>query len=334
MLAGLLAILVLLSVIALLFVSLRRVAQKASSAAEAQATIENALNTVGHGFAYFDVGDRLVLFNDWYRHFGRFPATKGMTFEGTVRIGLRDGIYAETLDESEAWVAERLQRHRNPQGPFELKLGDGRWILVDERRTGDGGRAGLRIDITALKLALEKAEPDQALQASYLDAFRSATAIPLSALADVIALLHNEHRPDRAESRLQTAPQACDLLSGIVGDMLLLSDPSVKHLKQEMAECDTKGLWLVPMNLLQTRVEERSVALVHKAEPNFPERLRGDAARNLQVILLILDYAVMQVESDEVSLALPLDVPLARRPAGLCLCCRFAVNGGQWANVS
>ena len=39
----------------------------------------------------------------------------------------------------------------NPRGRHEQHLADGRWIMIEERRTSDGGVIGLRVDITEMK---------------------------------------------------------------------------------------------------------------------------------------------------------------------------------------
>jgi diguanylate cyclase (GGDEF)-like protein len=50
----------------------------------------------------------------------------------------------------EAWLAERLHAHRNPVGPVLVELPGNRWLRIDERRTRDGGVAGVRTDVTEL----------------------------------------------------------------------------------------------------------------------------------------------------------------------------------------
>src|SRR5258708_25397466 len=48
-------------------------------------------------------------------------------------------------------MAERLAKLENPIGRHEQTLSDGRCILIEERRTSDGGTIGLRVDITEMK---------------------------------------------------------------------------------------------------------------------------------------------------------------------------------------
>ena len=53
---------------------------------------------------------------------------------------------------TEEYIQWRLERHRNPHEPVEVQLTDGRWMLITEKRTNDGGVVGTRSDITELKL--------------------------------------------------------------------------------------------------------------------------------------------------------------------------------------
>ena len=55
------------------------------------------------------------------------------------------------IGREEEWIAERLALLENPGKPHEQRLADGRCILIEERRTSEGGIIGLRMDITELK---------------------------------------------------------------------------------------------------------------------------------------------------------------------------------------
>ena len=112
-----------------------------------------ALEVVPEGIALMDADDRLVL---WNRHYAQtYGMTQqivaGMRFEDILRDGLAHGQYAEAIGREEEWLAERLARHRLPSNRFEQRLSSGRYIVVEERRTADGGNIGIRIDVTEIK---------------------------------------------------------------------------------------------------------------------------------------------------------------------------------------
>jgi PAS domain S-box-containing protein len=107
------------------------------------------------GFCLYDSEDRLVLCNQRYREIYPKHADAlvvGRLFEEMLREGVERGEFSEAIGREEEWIAERLRYHQDPEGPIEQQLSDGRWLRIEERRTADGGVAGLRTDITDLKL--------------------------------------------------------------------------------------------------------------------------------------------------------------------------------------
>ena len=75
----------------------------------------------------------------------------GMTFESIIRRAAERGYIKDAEGRVEEWVRERMARHREPSGPHVQQRGDGRWILVSERKTDDGSTVAVYSDITELK---------------------------------------------------------------------------------------------------------------------------------------------------------------------------------------
>lgn len=141
--------------------ALQRAAQ---DAARARSTLEAAVEALHDGFVLYDAEDRLVLCNKNYRDF--YPRSApaivpGARFEDILRYGLARREYAEAIGREEDWLAERMIRHRAASSELEQELADGRWLRIFEQATPDGGRVGLRIDITALKQAQQRALADR-----------------------------------------------------------------------------------------------------------------------------------------------------------------------------
>ncbi|MDO8882476.1 PAS domain S-box protein, partial [Pseudotabrizicola sp.] len=145
--------------------------RSASAAGHARATLEAAVSALQDGFVLYDADDRLVICNDRYREI--YPRTAhaivpGATYRDILQTGLIHGEYADAVGQEEAWLAQRMQLHRAPFSEFEQQMVDGSWLRVFEKATPDGGRVGLRVDITALKLAEQRALADRsaAMEAS------------------------------------------------------------------------------------------------------------------------------------------------------------------------
>ncbi len=121
---------------------------------KAERTLRDAAESISEGFVIYDAEDRLVTCNEAYRRIYPESAAAlapGVRFEEVLRYGLQHGQYEDARGREEEWLAERLRQHQNAVGAVEQRLPDGRWVLVTERRMSDGGIAGLRVDITALK---------------------------------------------------------------------------------------------------------------------------------------------------------------------------------------
>ncbi|MDG3042994.1 PAS domain S-box protein [Roseicyclus marinus] len=142
--------------------ALRRAAQEAATA---RATLETAVEALQDGFALYDSDDRLVICNSRYREIyaASAPAiVPGARFEDILRYGIAQGQYSEAEGREEDWVSRRLALHECSESEVEQRLADGTWLRVYEKATPDGGRVGLRIDITELKLAEQRAIADRA----------------------------------------------------------------------------------------------------------------------------------------------------------------------------
>lgn len=127
--------------------------------------LEEALDVLEHGFALYDAEDRLVICNRAYREIYPRSAARmvpSVTFAELIRYGVEQGEYLDARDDPEGWIAARLAFHQAADGtPMLQRLADGRILKVSEHRTPDGGRVGLRVDVTALehsRRALEESE--------------------------------------------------------------------------------------------------------------------------------------------------------------------------------
>ena len=139
---------------------LRRSVKAALSAAtharareQAENLLADALGYIEDGFIIFDAEDRVVVCNEqlkrMYPHLAQLMVP-GTLFEDMLRSAIRD----EKIDaggDPEGWIRERLAAHERATGSLEQRLPDGRWVLIKERRSSDGGYITVYTDITELK---------------------------------------------------------------------------------------------------------------------------------------------------------------------------------------
>ena len=115
----------------------------------------DAIENSSEGFAFYDPDDRLVLCNTRYKallYSGLDVSIEpGMTFEAIIRSAAENGYILDAEGRVDEWVAQRLAVHRNPGDSRIQQRADGRWIMISERTTGDGGTVAIYSDITELK---------------------------------------------------------------------------------------------------------------------------------------------------------------------------------------
>ncbi len=144
----------------------RQLLSKEREARLAKQRLIDAIEAIPDGFAMYDCDDRLVVFNEAYRSIYAHSAdaiAPGAKFTDILRYGAVRGQYPAALGRVDAWIDERLQAHRNPSGPFEQELPNGRWLHIEERRTEAGDIVGIRADITELKRRELKLQQQTAL---------------------------------------------------------------------------------------------------------------------------------------------------------------------------
>jgi PAS domain S-box-containing protein len=129
--------------------------QYAMIAERSRSRLMHALDVMVDGFGLYDASDRLVLYNKKYVDMSPFVSDvimPGVPKEEILRESVKRGAFVLKGMDPEDYIQWRLERHRNPTGPVEVELSDGRWIMITEKRTEDGGIVGTRSDITEMKL--------------------------------------------------------------------------------------------------------------------------------------------------------------------------------------
>ena len=211
----------------------RQVTTASSRARASHARMIEAIESVPQGFSLFDANDRLVIYNRKYREIVSQPGAEvqpGDSFESIIcRIAKRGDIPA-AIGDIDSWVKMRLDMHRNPQGPYIQQRSSGEWVMINERKTQDGGTVAVTTDISALKNAEQAAEDAKARLKDSLALVEAAKArmqeelnvgrdIQRSMLPRVFPAF-----PDRKELELYAVLEPALEVGGDLYDFFLLDD--------------------------------------------------------------------------------------------------------------
>jgi signal transduction histidine kinase len=212
-----------------------RAATRARAEAEAaERRLREALDTLPTGVVFLDAELRYILWNKAYgdiSHRSSDLFQVGRRLADTLRIGVERGDYPAAVGREEAWLAERLGQLQNPTGErHEQQIRDGRWVMIEERRTTDGGVIGLRVDITELKAqaatlqdALARAEAASRAKAEFLANMSHELKTPLNGVIGLAEVLRRSQLDAGQRQLVSQILASAGRLNGVLSDVLEFS---------------------------------------------------------------------------------------------------------------
>lgn len=128
-----------------LIYSLMRWNQARIRALKASRLVEDALESLSEGFAFFDAQNKLVFWNSTFR-------AMYQSFGDRLKIGIDLDKFRE-IKKDVGFAHQIIERD---DGTRLEKTRDGRWLLCSNKTIKSGGRALVRVDLTDQKKAEEK----------------------------------------------------------------------------------------------------------------------------------------------------------------------------------
>ena len=156
-----------------------------SESHRADLRLRDAIESISEAFVLWDENNKLVLCNSKYQAFHQLPPT-------LVQRGTPYRNIVETANEPQLII--EIDRGSDVVGgarAYEAQFQDGRWLLISERPTKDGGFVSVGTDITARKLQEDRLiENDRQLRITISDLATSREALrkqakQLTELADL-----------------------------------------------------------------------------------------------------------------------------------------------------
>ncbi|MBQ0929970.1 PAS-domain containing protein [Ideonella alba] len=279
--------------------------QREAQVLRAEALLRTAMDTLDEGFVLYDPEDRLVLCNEPYRRMFSTSSdliVEGATFEEIIRGGAQRGQYAAAIGREDEWVAERMRAHRSAGHEIVMKLDDGRWLRVIERRMPDGHTVGFRIDITELVEARERAEAGSRVKGEFLANMSHEVRTPLNAVLGMLRLLRRTALNTRQLDYVDKSEGAARTLLALLNDILDASKIEAGRMVLDPQPFRPEQLLQDLSLLLNAQLhDERPVRLRLEGADTLPAWLLGDAMRLMQVLMNLGGNAIKFTERGEVA---------------------------------
>lgn len=269
-----------------------------------------AVEAIPDGFVLFDRDDQLVMCNDRYKEIYSESAPAmlpGNSFENILRYGAERGQYREAEGRIEDWITERLHDHNRADRVVEQELGDGRWLRILEKSTPDGGRVGLRVDITEQKE--QQKQLDQArLQAEAASRAKSAffanmsheLRTPMNGVVGMADLLCDTDLSEEQRLYADTIRTSGEALLGLLNDVLDFSKIEAGKLTIQHESFDLERTAHEVTMLLQATARDKALNLCIDYDLFLPTLFVGDRGRVRQVLTNLIGNAVKFTESGHV----------------------------------
>jgi PAS domain S-box-containing protein len=195
----------------------------------ARTQLIEAIEAISEGFVLFDANDRLIVHNSRFREFYAPVAhviREGVSFREMLTETVRSGLMSTVDRPPEEWLEWRLSLHRNQTAPLDLRLSDGRWLSVNERRTLEGGVVGIYADITSLKEREEELSQTATSLAVARDDAEAALERQM-ATADILKVIASS--PTDIQPVLDAVVKAALRFCGAPDAVIALRDDDIMH---------------------------------------------------------------------------------------------------------
>jgi signal transduction histidine kinase/ActR/RegA family two-component response regulator len=294
-------------------------------ARKAERRLREAIDVLPEGIVFLDGDGRYILWNKRYAEIYHRSAdlfAPGRRLEDTLRIGVARGDYPDAVGREEAWITERLALMKNPGIRHEQRVSDGRWLMIEERATSDGGVIGLRVDITemkeqaqALRLALGRAEAANKAKSDFLANLSHEILTPLNGVLGLAEALHRGELDAEQRDIVSTIIGSAGVLNELLGDLLTYSSLETGKLELQAAPVRLDDLILAVADQYRPAAEAKGLALVCDIAPRAGGEVMGDGARLRQILCQLVSNAVKFTAEGQVTLRLRLEGSggLARR---------------------
>ena len=275
-----------------------------------QMRIWAALEAIPDGFVLYDREERLLTCNQRYRdiYAASAPAMQpGTRFEDILRHGLANGQHLDAVGHEEEWIRDRLKQHRDAKGMSEQQLSNGRWIRAHDHPTPDGGRVGLRVDITqlkeheaALETARQAAEAANRAKSAFLANMSHEIRTPMNGVVGMAELLCDTTLSEEQRLFAETIRSSGEALLVIINDILDYSKIEAERLTLRPEPFDLERTIHEVTMLLQPRAREKGIDLMIDFDMFLPTRFVGDPGRLRQVLTNLIGNAVKFTETGHV----------------------------------
>ncbi len=292
----------------------------------AQEKLLEAIEAVTDAFALYDADDRLIVSNSKYREMYNYlglSIEKGISYETIISAAVEKKMIVAAQANADQWLKERIERHRNPTGPYEHLRADGQWLRINEQKTADGGIVGVFTDITEAKAretelgemvdrlaeARDVAMKATKTKSQFLANMSHELRTPLNAVIGITEMLEEDAIDDGDEDLiepLQRISRAGKHLLKLINDILDLSKIEAGKMELHVEKFDLASVVRECVDMAQPLTTPNNNRIEVTLPDNLPQMV-SDVTRVRQVIFNLVSNACKFTENGTVGITVHQD---------------------------
>ncbi len=278
-----------------------------ADAKRARAQLQAAVEAMQDGFVLFDAEERLILANAQYRSL--FPSAAdvirpGVTFEALLDALIRTNAFDDAQGTDGSWKATRLEQFRRANSISEQRLRSGQIIRYYEKATPDGGRVGVRMDITELHEARVRSEAANRAKSAFLANMSHEIRTPMNGILGMAEILRQTPMSSSQREMVETICGSCDALLSIINDILDLARIEAGKLALDVKPFVPMALMRRLRRLHGVTADRKGIELEFTTDARTTLPHLGDPVRFSQIVNNLVGNALKFTMEGKVSVAL------------------------------
>ncbi|GFE64461.1 ATP-binding protein [Litoreibacter roseus] len=265
----------------------------------------DALETIQDGFALFDADFRLIIANQPYlRALDAGSIGPGNTYAKILDLCIEEGIVDLQGMPEDEWFDFMLGRWQGQAiSPITLRLWDGSYIKMADRRTSDGGIVSLALNITdailreeELRDARDTAQAADRAKSAFLAKMSHELRTPMNGVVGMADLLLEGDLDEEEVLYASTIRNSGDALLGIINDVLDFSKMEADKLELKPEAFNLERIVQDVALIVEPVVHEKSFTFTVDFDQFLPIEYIGDPGRLRQILTNLVGNAIKFTE--------------------------------------
>ena len=271
------------------------------------AHLQDAIEPMAEGIAFFDTDDRIIVWNTRYAELVD-PAgvlTPGKSFRELLEGNVAAGAHPEAQGQERAWIEARIS-NRGELGADEHKNGE-RWVRAERRRTRDGGLVTVVMDVTEYRWATEvlgqardAAEAANRAKSEFLANVSHELRTPLNGVLGIAEVLTHTQLDPRQREMVETIRTSSISLEGLLSDIMDLARLESGKIDMLVEAFDLGEAVRAAAAPYQLQARGKRLGFIVDLAPDAQGVVEGDAARLRQILANLVSNAVKFTDRGEV----------------------------------